>query len=130
VGTKEEKKMNSYFLDTFALVEIAKGNKAYMKIFLKSRAATTKLNLMELYYSLLRISRAEQAEIIFRELSSYCIEIDDLVLKEACAFRFLNKKKGLSYIDCIGYILARKTGTKFLTGDKAFNGMDNVEFVS
>ena len=31
--------------------------------------------------------------------------------------------------DCIGYILAKNIGIKFLTGDKEFENLDNVEFV-
>ena len=35
----------------------------------------------------------------------------------------------LSYVDYIGYILAKQRNVKFLTGDKEFENMDNVEFV-
>jgi predicted nucleic acid-binding protein len=38
-------------------------------------------------------------------------------------------KKNLSYVDALGYIIAEKLGVKFLTGDNAFDGMDNVEYV-
>ncbi len=31
--------------------------------------------------------------------------------------------------DCIGYIFAKQLGIKFLTGDKEFENLDNVEFV-
>ena len=31
--------------------------------------------------------------------------------------------------DCIGYIIAKRLGMKFLTGDKEFEGFENVEFV-
>ena len=32
-------------------------------------------------------------------------------------------------VDCIGYMTAKRLGVKFLTGDREFEGMDNVEFV-
>jgi predicted nucleic acid-binding protein len=35
----------------------------------------------------------------------------------------------LSFVDGIGYTLARKQGLTFLTGDPAFEGMQGVEFV-
>ena len=35
----------------------------------------------------------------------------------------------LSFIDCIGYYLAKKNKAKFLTGDEKFKNMENVEFV-
>jgi len=44
-------------------------------------------------------------------------------------FRALNKKRNLSYVDCIGYIIAKQRNIKFLTGDKEFEYMENVEFV-
>jgi len=42
-------------------------------------------------------------------------------------YKFKNQK--LSFIDCIGYILAKKHKAKFLTGDEKFKGKENVEFV-
>ena len=50
-------------------------------------------------------------------------------LKESIKFRKEQKKKDLSYTDCIGYIYAARNNMKFLTGDKEFEGMKNVEFV-
>ena len=40
----------------------------------------------------------------------------------------LNKRK-LSMTDCIGYMMAKQWGIKFLTGDKEFEDMENVEYV-
>lgn len=47
----------------------------------------------------------------------------------ASKFRFENIKKGLSFIDCFGYVLALNNHMKFLTGYKEFEGVENVEFV-
>jgi predicted nucleic acid-binding protein len=44
-------------------------------------------------------------------------------------FRLKEKAKRLSYVDAIGYQLALEKNAKFLTGDKEFKGMKNVEFV-
>ena len=44
-------------------------------------------------------------------------------------FRFNNLKKDISMTDCIGYFLAKSLGIKFLTGDKEFENMKDVEFV-
>ena len=38
-------------------------------------------------------------------------------------------KQRLSFVDCIGYILAKKNNAKFLTGDERFRHKENVEFV-
>ena len=43
-----------YFLDTYALIEIAEGNLKYQK-YLESDAVTLKDNLAELFYFLLKI---------------------------------------------------------------------------
>lgn len=56
-------------------------------------------------------------------------DIDDEVLKEAVKFRKNNKKRDLSYADCIGYIYSKLNGIKFLTGDRQFSDMQFVEFV-
>ena len=50
-------------------------------------------------------------------------------MKNAMFFRLQNKSLNLSYVDCIGYVLARSSGLKFLTGDIQFKDMSNVEFV-
>lgn len=39
------------------------------------------------------------------------------------------KCKDLSIPDVIGYIIAKRHGVPFLTGDSGFEGFDNVEFV-
>ena len=55
-------------------------------------------------------------------------EGEDVLIKAAeMKFKFL--KERLSFIDCIGYILAKKHGALFLTGDERFRNKENVEFV-
>jgi len=39
------------------------------------------------------------------------------------------RKVNLSYADALGYEVAQRMGTKLLTGDEAFKGLENVEFV-
>ena len=90
---------------------------------------TTKLNLMELHYITLRINGKEEADKVFEEFLDFCADIDDEVIKQASELRFSLKKREVSYIDCIGYIIAKTKNIKFLTGDSAFEEMDNVEFV-
>ena len=43
--------------------------------------------------------------------------------------KFKFKKEKLSYIDCLGYEVAKKLKIKFLTGDEGFRDKENVEFV-
>ena len=39
------------------------------------------------------------------------------------------KKFDLSYADCLGYVISKKLNIRFLTGDKQFKDLPNVEFV-
>ena len=117
-----------YYFDTYAFIEIIKGNPAYSK-FIKTDLVTTKLNLMEVYYWLLNNFGRQTADTFYDETVEYAAEIQDGIIKEAMVFRMQNKSKNLSYVDCIGYILSKANGLKFLTGDRQFKGIDNVEFV-
>lgn len=119
-----------YYFDTYALLEIFYGNERYRK-YLDVDVITTKLNLMEIYYHLLRVEGEDVANHYYDETIGYAIDFDDTDIKESMRFRLKMKKgkKNLSYIDALGYIIAEKLGIKFLTGDNAFEGMDNVESV-
>ncbi len=69
------------------------------------------------------------AEKYYQKFLPFCYEITDDIIKSACEFRLINKEKELSYVDCIGYIIAKKLNIKFLTGDKDFENINNVEFI-
>ncbi len=121
--------IEAFFFDTYAFFEILQGNPNYQKYREGVSIVTTKLNLMELHYGLLLSSGKEEADLRFEEYSYYTTEITDSVLKKATVLKALHRKKNLSYVDCIGYIIATIVGIKFLTGDEQFRDMDNVEFV-
>ena len=117
-----------YFFDTYAFFEIINRNPNYSKC-LKVTGATTKLNLMELHYGLLKEYGRKFADEKYDSLESVTIEVDGTTIKQANEFRLENRKKKLSYIDCIGYVMAKTRNMKFLTGDKQFKNMENVEYV-
>ena len=119
----------AFFLDTYALYEFALGNENYKNYFADVESITTIMNLYELYYTLLREHLTSMAENFFERFLPVCVEIEPNSVKEAALFRLQNKKLDLSYVDVLGYIIAKKHGTTFLTGDEKFRGMDNVEFV-
>lgn len=114
------------FFDTYALIEIILGNEKY-KPYLNEQLITTKLNLMELYYFLLRKKDKTTANFYYDFYLPFCILISDEVIKESIGLKLQNKK--LSYIDCIGYTIALQQNIKFLTGDEGFKNLPNVEFV-
>ncbi len=117
-----------FFFDTYALVEIVKGNQKHIK-YLDSDCCTTILNLYELYFRILREFGKENAEEAFKKFRSIKIEINDEDIPEACEFKLKHNKNNLSYVDALGYIIALNNGFKFLTGDKEFETLENVEFV-
>jgi|SRR3989344_7198273 len=117
-----------FFLDTYALIEIVKGNSNYKK-FLNDELYTTILNLYELYYNLLRDFNEEHAKNMFYSFYPLLMQIKNDWLFIAAKFKLENKKFNISYTDALGYIIAKENGMKFLTGDKEFKDLDNVEFV-
>ena len=71
-----------------------------------------------------------------KNLHEYLNEIEPAIINpspktviEAMKFRYKNKKKKMSTTDCISYIMAKELEIKFLTGDKEFEYLENVEFV-
>jgi len=117
-----------YFFDTYAIIELIEGNQSYAK-YEDEPATITVFNLSEIYWVALNKLGESSADEIYGEYRGSVVNIDDETLKEAVKFRKMHKKKRLSYCDCIGYIYAVRNGMKFLTGDKEFEGMKDVEFV-
>jgi predicted nucleic acid-binding protein len=119
----------AYFFDTYAFIEIIKENPRYLNYLKNIIIVTTKLNLMELHYVLLRTVGKEEAENHYDAFLPFVIEISDEIIKKANEFKLSHKKQNLSYVDCIGYITAKMNNIKFLTGDMQFEKLDNVEYV-
>lgn len=117
-----------YFYDSYAIIELVKGNQNYLK-YGDEVVTITIFNLAEIYWSVLNDFDENTAENIYRKFRDSVIDIDDETLKEAIKFRKKYKKNNLSYTDCIGYIYALKHKLVFLTGDKEFENLENVEFV-
>jgi len=120
----------TYFFDTYALIEIIKGNPGY-KEYKKEEIITTRLNLMELYYSLLRLFNEQTADNYFNFFLPSCVPVENIIITTAMKFRLEQRKKRnlISYIDCIGYFVALQNNVRLLTGEKHFLELKNVEFV-
>ncbi len=121
--------ITTYFFDTYAFYELINGNPNYLKYSKNVGVITTKFNLMELHYGLILLHGKEKADNYYNQFAKFCIEFDDNVIKSSNSFRYMHKSKKLSYVDCIGYTISKTMNIKFLTGDKAFENMENVEFV-
>ena len=121
--------MPSFFFDTYAFYEIIVGNPNYLPFTKEVKIITTQLNLMELYYQLLAIYDKKTALEFFRRYVEFVVPVSNDIIIEAMDFRKEHYKQNISYVDCIGYIISRKMNVPFLTGDRQFEGMDNVRFV-
>lgn len=118
--------MVAYFFDTYALFGIINGNKNYLP-YTNCGIVLTKLNLIELYYGLIRDFDETIANKYFTYFRPYCIDIDNEDIKYLVKVKLNNKK--LSYCDALGYTISLRLNIMFLTGDKEFESMDNVQYV-
>lgn len=120
--------MNNYFFDTYAIIEIIKGNEKY-NFARDLTIITSPMNLAEVYYALLLLYNKDTVDNILKKFDFQFIEITSEIAKSSAILRYQNKKLNLSYIDCVGYSLALYNDLFFLTGDRGFEKFDNVEYV-
>ncbi len=121
--------IKTYFFDTYAFYELINGNPNYTEYSSNIVIVTTKLNLMELHYGLMLLHGKEKADEYYDQFVKFSVEFDDKTIKLSNEFKMQNKDKKLSYIDCLGYITAKLMNIPFLTGDKGFQDIENVEYV-
>lgn len=120
--------MNEYFFDTYAIIEILKGNPNYER-YVEVGYVITQLNLIELHYYMLRSFGEKDAKIALAKALKNTADFGEDVIAAANKFRYQNKSKEFSTADCIGYVYALKNSLLFVTGDKEFEGLPSVEFV-
>lgn len=124
--------MTRYFLDTYALIEIAEKNHNFEKYTNAAISVTSDLNLMETKYILIRNYGTVVSEPIVSLFEKISIAPTRVDLLNASDFKLKMKKENnvnVSYIDATGYEIAKRIEAKFVTGDKAFEKLENVEFV-
>jgi predicted nucleic acid-binding protein len=114
-----------FFLDTYALIEIVRGNPRYRR-YLAAELRTSVWNLVGLYLAILRDRGEAEARGQFGRFRTIVVEPDDEWLFEAMALK--TRRPRLSYADSVGYTAARRIGARFLTGDEAFRRLPDVEF--
>lgn len=115
----------TYFFDTYAFFEIIRRNPNYAP-YENTRAITTQFNIAEFNYCLQR-DQKPYAEKATRDRAQSLAEVSLEDIIHAMSLRIQHRK--LSIPDAIGYTVAKRLGLKFLTGDKEFEHMDNVEYV-
>lgn len=118
---------SKYVFDTYAIMEILDGNEAYNS-YLDSDVIINNFIFAELCYSLFR-DKDKKAKEHINKYSKYISSVKPQWIEEAMQFRLKWKDRRVSVTDCISYIMAKKLGIKFLTGDKEFEKIENVEFI-
>ena len=119
-----------HYADTYALIEILRGNPNYKPY---KTLITSEFNLLELAYALTRDYNEGKAREVLGKVRKELIIVhptdEDYI--DAAKFKLEQKRKGInvSLINALGYTLARKLGIPFLTGDQAFEKLENVEYV-
>ena len=117
-----------FLFDTYAIIEVIKGNENY-KSYTNSQIIINKFILTELAYWLISNYGIETARKYLDKYNKFVKDFEIGIIEKAMEFRYKNKKKKLSMTDCISYFQAKELGIKFLTGDKEFQNLENVEFV-
>ena len=121
--------MNKAFVfDTYAILEIIGGNKNYDP-YLDSEIIINDFIFAELCYNLIKEKGLEKSGWLIEKYSKFIMKINPRTIMNAMLFRFESRKKDVSMTDSIRYMHARELNVRFLTGDKEFMGMPDVEFV-
>lgn len=123
--------MPDLLADSYALISLLEGNERYRRIFERKKIATTALNVLEVYSTLLRRIARDDARQICVGLLPHTVDVPSEVALLAGEFRvsMRGKKRDCSHIDAWGYASAQYLRIPFLTGDPAFHGLTNVEYV-
>ena len=115
-----------YFFDTYAIIEIVRENKNYER-FKDADIISGLLNYGELYSWTLK-GKGDYRELLTRVRRLILhLDIGDII--EGMKFKYQNRDKKLSFVDCVGYAMAKRRGLRFVTGDDGFRNLPGVEFV-
>jgi hypothetical protein len=120
-----------FYFDSYAIIEMAKGSPSYLR-FRSEPGVTARANLLEVYYILTQQGNEDLALESLRSLGPQAIEMPLELIPKVARFRLHQlgaTGRRLSYVDALGYVLARENGYTLLTGAHEFAGLPDVEFV-
>lgn len=120
--------MDVNFLDTYALIEISRGNPRF-KPYFQNNFIILDLILAEIYSVLLRDQNEEIANLWCKKLESYIETAPLSTLINAVKYRKQHKSQNLSFFDCVGYIYSKENNLNFVTGDEQFENKEGVIFI-
>lgn len=116
------------YLDTYALVEISRGNPKFMQ-YAQEEFITSDITLSELYGVLLREFNERTAEFWLEKIKPYSEEVHLATMIAAIKLRRDVKNAKISFFDAVGYTFAKEKGAVFVTGDNDFKSMKDVELI-
>ena len=117
-----------YYFDTYALIEFLR-RREFLRYSAKG-FVTSRWNLAELLVVDLREHGESIARRHFQRFLTACEEPTDEDLFQAAVLRDRERRRRrpLSFVDALGYVLARRLRLRFLTGDEALRGLPGVLF--
>jgi len=122
--------VNDYLWDSYAIIELLRGSEAYSELR-QAAIITTPFAIVEACFIVQRDSdfSPEESAGLAAGLMEYAPPIDGQLLSAAATWRLKNsdRRRRYSYADAFGYIMAQHLGLTFLTGDRAFDGLQGVE---
>jgi predicted nucleic acid-binding protein len=121
--------MVRFFYDSYSVLAYLSDSPGYAIYFEKNTGFLTRLNLMEICYAILRRHGPKAAHQVLEAYSTYEIEFSLSDVESAMKLRHELRSLELSYTDALGYYISKKEGLRFLTGDKAFKGLPDVEYL-
>jgi hypothetical protein len=120
-----------FFLDSYAIIEMAKGNPRYLR-FRSEPGLTARANLLEVYSILAQQGDEDLARACLRTLGPRAAELPLELIPKVARFRLDQlgaTGRRFSYVDASGYVYARENGYTLLTGVHEFEGLPDVAFV-
>lgn len=120
--------MPEYFFDSYAIIELLRGNPQYLPYGEKA-VTITFLNLMEVVHSVVMEFGEKKGKEIYEKFQGDVQGVDWPIILQMTQLKQKLHRRNVSYADCLGYAFAQQKGMLFLTGDKEFKGLPGVEFV-
>ena len=127
----------SIYLDTFVFMDLLSGNKEIAEkaaVYIKEDAVVSAVLLAELSFHIGHRKKSKIDEVLFYiqslpnlKIIEVTTEISTLAGKMRAAY-FKKIEKNLTYFDCLHLATALVSGcTKFVTGDKGFTAIQEIE---
>ena len=123
--------MASFFADSYAVIELLKGNENY-RPYNDGYLITTEFNICEVAFAVCRDypDKTQKVMALVRKIVTLEPTSDEDYCWGAAMRRTTTTAgKKLSTIDCVGYSVAHRLEIPFLTGDREFEDIEGVEFV-